>query len=234
MLTKNQIKLIRSLSTKKNRFKNSLFVVEGEKIVNEIIKSDWQIHSIYASSDWEGKNATIISKSDLCRISNQKTPNKVLALVRIKENFSSLSSDTILALDSIKDPGNLGTIIRIADWFGVKNILCSEDCVDYFNPKVIQSSMGSFLRVGVKYTNLLNTFKLYPEHEILVTVLNGTPINNIATKNKKIIVLGSESNGINKEILQKANQKITIPKYEFSKAESLNVSIASAIVLSKL
>ena len=234
MLTKSQIKLIRSLSTKKNRFKHSLFVVEGEKIVNEIIKSDWQIHSIYASSDWEGKNATIISKSDLCRISNQKSPNKVLALVRIKENFSSISSDTILALDSVKDPGNLGTIIRVADWFGVKNILCSEDCVDYFNPKVIQSSMGSFLRVGIKYANLLNTFKLYPNHEILATVLNGTPINNITTKNKKIIVLGSESNGIKREILEKANQKITIPKSEFSKAESLNVSIASAIVLSKL
>ena len=234
MLTKNQIKLIRSLSTKKNRFKHSLFVVEGEKIVNEIIKSDWQIHSIYASSDWEGKNATIISKSDLCRISNQKSPNKVLALVRIKENFPSISSDTILALDSVKDPGNLGTIIRIADWFGVKSILCSEDCVDYFNPKVIQASMGSFLRVGVKYANLINTFKLYPKHEILATVLNGTPINNITTKNKKIIVLGSESNGIKREILAKANQKITIPKSEFSKAESLNVSIASAIVLSKL
>tara|TARA_Y100000813_G_scaffold39298_2_gene26723 strand:+ start:5526 stop:6230 length:705 start_codon:yes stop_codon:yes gene_type:complete len=234
MLTKNQIKFIRSLTTKKNRIKNSLFVVEGEKIVNEIIKSDWQIHSIYASSDWEGKNATIISKSDLCRISNQKSPNKVLALVRIKENFSSISSDTILALDSVKDPGNLGTIIRVADWFGVKNILCSEDCVDYFNPKVIQSSMGSFLRVGIKYANLLNTFKLYPNHEILATVLNGTPINNITTKNKKIIVLGSESNGIKREILEKANQKITISKSEFSKAESLNVSIASAIVLSKL
>ena len=218
MLTKSQIKLIRSLSTKKNRFKHSLFVVEGEKIVNEIIKSDWQIHSIYASSDWEGKNATIISKSDLCRISNQKSPNKVLALVRIKENFSSISSDTILALDSVKDPGNLGTIIRVADWFGVKSILCSEDCVDYFNPKVIQSSMGSFLRVGIKYANLINTFKLYPKHEILATVLNGTPINNITTKNKKIIVLGSESNGIKREILEKANQKITIPKSEFSKA----------------
>ena len=94
--------------------------------------------------------------------------------------------------------------------------------------------MGSFLRVGIKYANLLNTFKLYPEHEILATVLNGTPINNITTKNKKIIVLGSESNGIKREILDKANQKITIPKSEFSKAESLNVSIASAIILSKL
>lgn len=234
MLTKNQIKLIRSLSTKKNRIKNSLFVVEGEKLVNEIIKSDWQIHSIFATSDWEGKNATIISKSDLCRISNQKSPNKVLALIRIKENFSSVYSDTILALDSVKDPGNLGTIIRVADWFGVKNILCSEDCVDYFNPKVIQSSMGSFLRVNIKYTNLLNSFKLFSEYEILATVLNGTPISNITTQNKKIIVLGSESNGIKREILEKANQKITIPKSKFSKAESLNVSIASAIVLSSL
>ena len=234
MLTKNQIKLIRSLSIKKNRIKHSLFIVEGEKLVNEIIKSDWEIESIFATREWSGNNATIISKSDLCRISNQKSPNKVLALVRIKENFSSISSDTILALDSVKDPGNLGTIIRVADWFGVKNILCSEDCVDYFNPKVIQSSMGSFLRVGIKYANLLNTFKLYPNHEILATVLNGTPINNITTKNKKIIVLGSESNGIKREILEKANQKITISKSEFSKAESLNVSIASAIVLSKL
>ena len=126
MLTKNQIKLIRSLSIKKNRIKHSLFIVEGEKLVNEIIKSDWEIESIFATSEWSGKNSTIISESDLSRISNQKSPNKVLALVRIKENFSSIQNNTIIALDSIKDPGNLGTIIRVADWFGVKNILCSK------------------------------------------------------------------------------------------------------------
>ena len=234
MLTKNQIKLIRSLSIKKNRIKHSLFIVEGEKLVNEIIKSDWEIESIFATREWSGNNATIISKSDLCRISNQKSPNKVLALVRIKENFSSTPNNTIIALDSIKDPGNLGTIIRVADWFGVKNILCSKDCVDCFNPKVIQSSMGSFLRVNITYTDLLNSFELHSDYEIFATVLNGTPINRITSKNKKIIVLGNESRGIRSEILEKAHEKITIPKSESSKAESLNVSIASAIVLSIL
>ena len=168
MLTKNQIKLIRSLSVKKNRQKFGLFIVEGDKLVNEVLKSDWQVDSIYATKEWIGKNAIIISKNDLSRISSQKTPNKVLALVKIKKDFSIISSDTVLALDGVKDPGNLGTIIRLADWFGVDDIICSDDCVDYLNPKAIQSSMGSFTRVNLHYTSLIDAFKKYSDYKLFL------------------------------------------------------------------
>ena len=142
MLTKNQIKLIRSLSIKKNRQKHGLFIVEGEKLVNEVLSSDWQVQEVYATKEWLGDNAIIISNNDLNRISSLKSPNKVLAIVKAKKSSLKIMSNTVLALDGIKDPGNLGTIIRIADWFGIKDILCSNDCVDYLNPKVVQSTMG--------------------------------------------------------------------------------------------
>lgn len=237
MLTKNQIKLIRSLSIKKNRQKFGLFTIEGDKLVNEVLKSDWQVDSIYATEEWLGKNAIIISKNDLSRISSLKTPNKVLALVKIKRDFSNISSDTVLALDSVKDPGNLGTIIRLADWFGVDDIICSDDCVDYLNPKVIQSSMGSFTRVNLHYTSLFDAFKKYSDYKLFVAVLNGTPLKKVINEKKmsslkKIIVMGSESNGVSNEILALKSEKITIPKSPFSKAESLNVAAATAIILS--
>ena len=232
MLTKNQIKLIRSLSFKKNRQKYGLFIVEGEKLVNEVLNSDWQVEGIYATKEWQGENATIISNKDLNRISFLKTPNKVVATVKIKKSFLEITSNTVLALDGVKDPGNLGTIIRIADWFGVEDIICSNDCVDYLNPKVVQSSMGSFTRVKLHYTSLTNAFNKYSDYNLFMTVLNGTPISEMTNADKKIIVMGSESNGISKEILELTSEKITIPKSITSKAESLNVSVAAAIILS--
>ena len=234
MLTKNQIKLIRSLSIKKNRQKYGLFIVEGEKLVNEVLNSDWKVEVIYATKEWSGQNAIIISNNDLKRISSLKTPNKVLAVVKIKKSSLEINTNTVLALDGVKDPGNLGTIIRIADWFGVKNIICSDDCVDYLNSKVVQSSMGSFTRVNLHYTNLIYAFKKYPDYKLFMTVLNGNPISQMTITDKKIIVMGNESNGIRQEILELGSEKITIPKSEFSKAESLNVSISAAIILSSI
>ena len=234
MLTKNQIKFIRSLSLKKNRQKHGLFIVEGEKLVNEVLNSDWEIKCIYATNDWLGENALIISNKDLVRISSLKTPNKVLAVVKIKKSSVDINTNTVLALDGVKNPGNLGTIIRIADWFGVKNIICSDDCVDYLNSKVVQSSMGSFTRVNLHYTNLIHAFKKYSDYKLFMTVLNGIPLSEMTRTDKKIIVMGSESNGIRQEILELGSEKITITKSEFSKAESLNVSIAAAIVLSSI
>ena len=234
MLTKNQIKLIRSLSIKKNRQKHGLFIVEGEKLVNEVLSSDWQVESIYATKEWLGENAIIISNNDLIRISSQKTPNKVVAIVKIKKNSLDINSNTVLALDGVKDPGNLGTIIRLADWFGSEDIICSDDCVDYLNPKVVQSSMGSFTRVNMHYTSLIDALKKYSDYKLFMTVLNGTPVKKMTNTNKKIIVLGSESKGISDEVLDLGNEKITIPKSKFSKAESLNVSVAAAIILSSI
>jgi TrmH family RNA methyltransferase len=234
MLTKNQIKLIRSLSLKKNRQKHGLFIVEGEKLVNEVLSSDWEIEGIYATKEWLGENALIISNNDLIRISSLKTPNKVLAIVKIKKGSLDITGNTVLALDGIKDPGNLGTIIRLADWFGVKDIICSDDCVDYLNPKVVQSSMGSFTRVNLHYTSLTDAFKKYSDYKLTMTVLNGTPLSEMKNTDKKIIVMGSESKGISKEILELTSEKITIPKSKSSKAESLNVSIAAAIILNTI
>ena len=234
MLTKNQIKLIRSLSLKKNRQKHGLFIVEGEKLVNEVLISDWEVEGIYATKEWLGENATIISNNDLSRISSLKTPNKVVAVVKIKKGTLDINSNTVLALDGIKDPGNLGTIIRLADWFGVEDIICSNDCVDYLNPKVVQSSMGSFTRVNLNYTSLMDAFKKYSDYKLLMTVLNGTPLSEMTNADKKIVVMGSESKGISNKILELTSDKITIPKSKSSKAESLNVSVAAAIILSAI
>lgn len=234
MLTKNQIKLIRSLSIKKNRQKYGLFIVEGEKLVNEVLKSDWKVEVIYATKEWSGQDAITISNYDLKKISSLKTPNKVLAVVKIKKSSLEINTNTVLALDGVKDPGNLGTIIRVADWFGVTNIICSDDCVDYLNSKVVQSSMGSFTRVNLHYTSLIHAFKKYSDYKLYMTVLNGTPLSEMTITDKKIIVMGNESNGITQEILELGSEKITIPKSEFSKAESLNVSIAAAIILSSV
>lgn len=234
MLTKNQIKLIRSLSLKKNRQKHGLFIVEGEKLVNEVLSSDWEVEGIYATKEWLGENAIIISNNDLSRISSLKTPNKVLAVVKIKKGSLDITSNTVLALDGVKDPGNLGTIIRLADWFGVEDIICSDDCVDYLNPKVVQSSMGSFTRVNLHYTSLMDAFKKYSDYKLFMTVLNGTPLSEMTNADKKIVVMGSESKGISNEILELTSEKITIPKSKSSKAESLNVSVAAAIILSAL
>ena len=234
MLTKNQIKLIRSLSLKKNRQKHGLFIVEGEKLVNEVLSSDWEVEGIYATKEWLGENATIISNNDLSRISSLKTPNKVVAVVKIKKGSLDITSNTVLALDGVKDPGNLGTIIRLADWFGVEDIICSDDCVDYLNPKVVQSSMGSFTRVNLHYTSLLDAFKKYSDYKLFMTVLNGTPLIEMTNADKKIVVMGSESKGISNKILELTSDKITIPKSKSSKAESLNVSVAAAIILSAI
>ena len=234
MLTKNQIKLIRSLSLKKNRQKHGLFIVEGEKLVNEVLSSDWEVEGIYATKEWLGENATIISNNDLSRISSLKTPNKVVAVVKIKKGSLDITSNTVLALDGVKDPGNLGTIIRLADWFGVEDIICSDDCVDYLNPKVVQSSMGSFTRVNLHYTSLMDAFKKYSDYKLFMTVLNGTPLSEMTNADKKIVVMGSESKGISNKILKLTSDKITIPKSKSSKAESLNVSVATAIILSVL
>ena len=128
----------------------------------------------------------------------------------------------------------MGTIIRLADWFGVKDIICSTDCVDYLNPKVVQSTMGSFARVNLHYTNLVDVFNDNPDYTLYVTVLNGTSLKDVKKVKKKIIVLGSESKGVGEDILELKGERITIPKSKFSRAESLNVSIASAIILSSL
>jgi len=234
VLTKNDIKLIKSLKHRKHRVENNLFVIEGLKIINEFINSDWEVKKIFLTNDTDLKtnlNLNYISNSDLKRISFLKTPNKILALVKIPKLIKNIKGKLIIALDGVQDPGNLGSIIRLADWFGVSNILCSKNCVDVYNPKVVQSSMGSILRVSVNYVNLIKEIQHLSKYKLFSSVLDGRNINDIDINGNSIILFGNESKGISEELISLSKNKISIPKLSSSKINSLNVSNACAIVL---
>ena len=232
MLSRNQIKFIQSLKQKKNRQEAGVFVVEGEKVVREFLRSDWVVDKVYATADWEG-GAERISTKELSRISFLKSPNKVLALVKMPKEKQTVDGDLILALDGVGDPGNLGTIIRLADWFGVRHILCSTDCVDAYNPKVVQSTMGSLARVQLQYIDLEESLTEYVGYQKYAAVMGGVDLFQTVKSKKSILVFGSESHGISESILKQCNSEFTIPKAETSGAESLNVANACAIALAQ-
>ena len=232
MLTNQKIKLIKSLGLKKNRQKHQLFVVEGQKGVDEFIRSGWEIDSLFATNEWLGSGADIISNKQLERISFLKSPNKVLALIKMKDELPPISGDTIIALDGVSDPGNLGTIIRLADWFGVAHICCSTDVVDSFNPKVVQATMGSLSRVHIHYAELSSLLSSLTNYQLFCTVLDGQPMKRLSESSKKVIVFGNESNGVSKNLQDQCDVLVSIPKHENSLAESLNVAMACGICLS--
>jgi len=246
MLTKNQIKLYASLQQKKYRNENKLFVAEGKKIVNEAIESNFKIHSIITTSEWcknnfEKTNIEIVetSQNEINKISSLATPTEVLAIIEIPEiEFIDLEIENNLTiiLDNINDPGNLGTIIRLADWFGIQNIICSQNSVDQFNSKVVQASMGSIFRTKIHYTNLLELLKKFSQKKdfnIYGTFLEGENIYNQKLNNQAFIIFGSESHGISENLKPFIFNKLNIPSYNSSKTESLNISIATAIVCSE-
>lgn len=231
MITKNQIKFIKSLSLKKNRIKEQLFIAEGEKIVSELLRSDFEIKNIYATKEWKvsNDNITQISNAELQRISNLKSPNKVLAVVQFK-NHKIIKHDGItLVLDEINDPGNLGTIIRMCDWFGVKQIICSKNTVDIFNPKVVQSAMGSAFRVQVNYTDLENYLSDI-KTPIYGAFMDGKNLKEVKLPKSAHLVMGNEANGISAEINKLITDKVAIKNIGKS-AESLNVAVATSILL---
>ena len=243
MITKNQVKYIQSLGQKKSRDAENRFVAEGPKLVNELLQAEnCRIFQLYALKEWIDNNpdtselAEIIrvSADELEKISQLTTPNKVVAIVEkiqwkhdpeIKDNIS-------LALDTIQDPGNMGTIIRLADWFGIKNIFCSADCADAYNPKVVQASMGSITRVRVEYTDLFSFLKNNNDVRIYAAILDGRDVTKMEKITEGIIVIGNESKGVNEEIVNLSNVQITIPGK--GKAESLNAAVATGIILSHL
>lgn len=238
MISKNTIKFIKSLQIKKFRQENSVFVVEGAKRVCELQDTDFEIIQVYCTQKYANlfsnfnSNVEIISESEMQSISSLENNFSALALVKIKKyNTQNISSDSItLLLDGIQDPGNLGTIIRTADWFGVKTIFCSENTVDLYNPKVISATMGSFARVSVIHTDLEMLLKNHNPQNIPVygAFLDGNPTKNFTDKNI-ILVMGNESNGISNELSSHINHRISIP--QIGKAESLNVGIATGILL---
>lgn len=246
MLSKNQQKFISSLAQKKYREEAGFFVVEGVKGVGELLASDWEVDAIYATSDWlftanstllkrKGCEVTEVSNGDLERITQLKTPNQVLALAKMKvPPLPDLTSGFILALDKINDPGNLGTIIRIADWFGISAVVCSPETADCYNSKVVQSTMGSIFRVPVIYQDLESLLKQAGSKKVPVYLaeMNGTPLNDLKFGKSGIIVMGSESHGVNPALQKLATVSLTIPRV--GNAESLNVGVAAGIICSRI
>ena len=238
MLSKNQIKLIKSLQKKKFRKLYQLFIAEGVKVIQELLNSNYELVELFTTQELfpnvEKTKLNFISETDLKSISALVTPNECLAVFIIPEKVQVDYSNTLqIALDDIRDPGNMGTIIRLADWFGVQNIICSEATVDVFNPKVIQSTMGSIARVNVMYCDLKKEL-LSAKVPVYGTLLEGKNIYAEKLMQPSIIVLGNESNGISPEIQKLITHKITIPRFgTLQQTESLNVATATAVVLSE-
>ena len=237
MVSKNQIKLISSLNQKKYRIAHQLFIAEGVKGINELLQSNFELEHLYVTID-EFKSVsttqkTVISDADLKKISALTTPNTCLAVFKIPKEKPVLNKGLIVALDTIRDPGNMGTILRLCDWFGINQVVCSKETVDLYNPKVVQATMGSIARVNVNYLNLkdfLETTSL----PIYGTFMDGEDIYNSKITNEGIIILGNEANGISKEIEELVTKRITIPRFgNLQQTESLNVATATAIVLSE-
>ncbi|NRD20841.1 RNA methyltransferase [Winogradskyella eckloniae] len=236
MLSRNQIKLIKSLSLKKNRQQHGWFTVEGIKGISEFLNSNYNLKTLYTTkSMFEAPEHLVhdITATELKKVSALKNPNVALAVFEIPEKKPVQDTGLIVALDDVRDPGNLGTIIRLCDWYGVVDLVCSVNTVDCYNAKVVQATMGSLTRVNVHYLDLehyLNTSGL----TVMGTLLEGENIYTANIKQEGIVVLGNEANGISEAIKNCIDRQLTIPKFGTTKAtESLNVANATAIVLSE-
>ena len=236
MVSKSQIKLLTSLQQKKYRNKLGLFIAEGPKVIKELLTSGVDLDSLFSTEKNlnPAKNEFLVSEKELQKISFFKTANTSVALFKIPPAKPLLKDCTTVVLDSIRDPGNLGTIIRLCDWFGINQLVCSEDTVDCYNPKVSQATMGSIARVQINYTDLTNFIK-ESKLPIYGASLSGENIYKHTLPEKVILVMGNEANGISSEINSLLTNRITIPQYgEQQDTESLNVASATAILLSEL
>lgn len=234
-LSKNHLKLITSLSQKKYRHKYKLFIVEGIKVVQEFLNSSYELEILFSTeSSFSYLDSFIeVSEQELKKISSLKTPNKVIALFKIPVEKNSSPSGLIVALDAINDPGNLGTIIRLCDWFGIDQLLCSKETVDCYNTKVVQSSMGSLTRVAISYIDL-KEYLTSVSIPVFIADMDGDNIYEMKPPTSAVLVMGNEANGISNSIKQIVSTKITIPRYGNSQlTESLNVATATAILLSE-
>ena len=244
MLSKNKIKYIRSLHRKKYRDVHDSYIVEGEKLANEILRyAKANVLEIFAMESWIQQNTALLKSCDerlhsvnekeLKQISQLSTPNQVLITATKSQNNAEMPhiNSYMLYLDGIRDPGNMGTILRTADWFGHKYIFCSADCVEVYNNKVLQASMGAFLRVHCISTSLEKLKREQSDAVVYGATLNGTSIGETDIKQPAIFVIGSESHGISTDSMQQIDTEITIPSHPNSKMESLNAAIASGIFL---
>ena len=239
MLSKSQITTITRLKQKKFRQQDGFFVVEGVKTIQELLQSHFKLHALYTTEPFNSdandgfKNEILISEADLNRISFLTTPNKALAIFIIPNQKPIETNGLIVAIDDVRDPGNLGTIIRLCDWFGVENLVCSNETVDCFNPKVVQSTMGSIARVHVSYVDLVNFLK-ETNLPVFGAFMEGETVYRKQLPENGILIMGNEANGISKRIEAFVTEKISIPRFgDLQLAESLNVATATAILLSE-
>ena len=237
MITRAEILDIKALSTKQGREEQGAFIAEGEKLVGEIRNSSLRIRRILQTkpilSDVE-----LISEKEMERISQLKSANSVLAVVELPKHKLAKADPTkelVLCLDRIQNPGNLGTIIRLADWFGISDIVCSEDTADCFNPKVVQATMGAILRVRVHYTNVAKWLEGHKGANIYGTFLEGENIYNASLDRSGVVVMGNEGQGISAEVAKCVSHKLLIPPYPADRcgSESLNVAVATAVICSE-
>ena len=236
MVSDRQIKIIKSLKHKKNRIKHNLFVAEGDKTIVELILSGINIDSLYSiNSQIEGaKNSVVqLSNLELNKISNLSTPKNSIGVFEIPKSKIINYDKLIIGLDNISDPGNLGTIIRLCDWFGIEDLICSFDTVDCYNPKVVQASMGSISRVNITYLDLQNSLESN-SLKTYGTYMQGDSIYEIDEIQNGVILFGNEANGINPNLLKFIDKRLSIPRFgKLQKTESLNVANALSIVLSE-
>ena len=237
MVSKNQIKLISSLQQKKFRFANQLFFVEGVKVIQELLKSNFILEHLYTTEPlFDAVNSnfkTLISESDLKKISALSTPNNCLAVFKIPSVKPIIDHGLIIALDDIRDPGNLGAILRLCDWFGISQVICSDQTVDIYNPKVVQATMGSIARLNVSYVDL-NLFLQKTTLPVFGTFMDGSNVYKESLPKEAIVIMGNEAIGISESIEKIIKNRLTIPRFgDLQQTESLNVATATAIILSE-
>lgn len=237
MISKNQIKLISGLHQKKYRFANQLFFAEGVKVIQELLNSELELEHLYTTqndfSEVSLYKKTQISESDLKKISALTTPNSCLAVFKMPSEKPIHDKGLVVVLDDVRDPGNLGTILRLCDWFGVTQLVCSVGTVDLYNPKVVQATMGSITRVNMVYVDL-EDFISNSTLPVFGTFMDGESIYESELPSEGIIVMGNEANGISKNIENLVSKRIAIPRFgALQKTESLNVATATAIILSE-
>jgi TrmH family RNA methyltransferase len=237
MVSKNQIKLITSLQQKKYRKQEQLFFAEGVKVVQELLNSNFELQDLFTTKQdfltVSKDKVHAISDAELKKISALTTPNTCLAVFKMPKLKDFVEKGLIVALDDVRDPGNLGTIIRLCDWFGIETLFCSEESVDIYNPKVVQATMGSISRVNVVYGNL-ETFLTKTKLPVFGTFMDGKNIYQEKLPKEGIIIMGNEANGISSSVEKLVSERIAIPRFgNLQVTESLNVATATAIILSE-
>lgn len=239
MISKSEIKLIRALKSKKQRDKLNLFVAEGVKLVEHFVNHGLSSKHLFHVNGYSGsllRDSKSVSEQDMKQISALDSSSPLLAVFEKPTFKTDFSSGLLLALDDVRDPGNMGTIIRLADWFGVKTVFCSPNCVDVFNSKVVQSTMGSLTNVNLISKDLSTAFAEAKKHEFYLVgaEMKGTALSKFKANKKVMLVMGNEANGISSEIQKLLDESITIEKAKTSQAESLNVAMATSILLGGL